>query len=45
VAGAGLSDWLSYYGVNEIDEWMMPSFGVSVYDDPAVYDKSDPIQT
>jgi dipeptidyl aminopeptidase/acylaminoacyl peptidase len=43
VAGAGLSDWLSYYGVNEIDEWMMPFFGASIYDDPAVYAKSDPI--
>ena len=35
VAGAGLSDWLSYYGVNDIDEWMIPFFGASVYDDPA----------
>ena len=26
VAGAGLSDWLSYYGVNDIDEWMIPFF-------------------
>lgn len=43
VAGAGLSDWLSYYGVNEIDEWMMPFFGASLYDDPALYAKSDPI--
>ena len=43
VAGAGLSDWLSYYGVNEIDEWMMPFFGASVYDDPAIYAKSDPM--
>ena len=43
VAGAGLSDWLSYYGVNEIDEWMIPFFGASVYDDPAVYAKSDPM--
>ena len=43
VAGAGLSDMLSYYGVNEIDEWMIPFFGASVYDDPAVYAKSDPI--
>lgn len=43
VAGAGLSDWLSYYGVNEIDEWMMPFFGASVYDDPGVYAKSDPM--
>lgn len=43
VAGAGLSDWLSYYGVNEIDEWMIPFFGTSIYDDPAVYAKSDPM--
>jgi dipeptidyl aminopeptidase/acylaminoacyl peptidase len=43
VAGAGLSDWLSYYGVNEIDEWMIPFFGASIYDDPAIYAKSDPM--
>ena len=43
VAGAGLSDMLSYYGVNEIDEWMVPFFGASIYDDPAVYAKSDPM--
>jgi len=43
VAGAGLSDWKSYYGPNEIDEWMIPFFGASVYDDPAVYEKSDPL--
>ena len=43
VAGAGLSDWLSYYGLNDIDEWMIPFFGASVYDDPAVYSRSDPM--
>jgi dipeptidyl aminopeptidase/acylaminoacyl peptidase len=43
VAGAGLSDWVSYYGLNDIDEWMLPFFGASVYDDPAVYAKSDPM--
>ena len=43
VAGAGLSDWLSYYGVNDIDEWMIPFFGASIYADPAVYAKSDPM--
>ena len=43
VAGAGLSDWLSYYGENSIDEWMIPYFGASVYDDPAVYAKSSAI--
>ncbi|MGC2162467.1 MAG: prolyl oligopeptidase family serine peptidase, partial [Silvibacterium sp.] len=43
VSGAGLSDWLSYYGENSIDEWMIPFFGASVYDDPAVYAKSSAI--
>jgi dipeptidyl aminopeptidase/acylaminoacyl peptidase len=43
VAVAGVSDWLSYYGENGIDEWMIPYFGASVYDDPAVYAKSSPI--
>ena len=43
VSGAGLSDWLSYYGENKIDQWMPPFFGANVYDDPAVYAKSSPI--
>ena len=43
VAGAGVSDWQSYYGENDIDQWMIPFFGTSVYDDPAVYAKSSPI--
>ena len=43
VAGAGVSDWLSYYGENGIDRWMIPFFGASVYDDPAAYARSAPI--
>ncbi|HLY43571.1 MAG TPA: S9 family peptidase [Terracidiphilus sp.] len=43
VSGAGISDWLSYYGENSIDQWMIPYFGGSVYDDPAVYAKSSAI--
>lgn len=43
VAGAGISDWKSYYGENSIDQWMIPFFGASVYDDPAVYAKSSAI--
>src|SRR5580704_6469237 len=43
VAGAGISNWQSYYGENGIDQWMIPYFGASVYDDPAVYAKSSPI--
>ncbi|MGH9648227.1 MAG: S9 family peptidase, partial [Bryobacteraceae bacterium] len=43
VAGAGIANWQSYYGENSIDQWMIPYFGASVYDDPAVYPKSSPI--
>ena len=44
VAVAGIANWKSYYGENSIDEWMIPYFGASVYDDPAVYAKSSPIE-
>jgi dipeptidyl aminopeptidase/acylaminoacyl peptidase len=43
VAGAGISDWRSYYGENQIDQWMTPFFGASVYTDSAVYAKSSAI--
>ena len=43
MAGAGISDWQSYYGENLIDQWMIPFFGASVYDDPAVYARSSPM--
>ncbi len=43
VAGAGIANWQSYYGENDIDQWMIPFFGASVYDDPAVYARSSPI--
>jgi dipeptidyl aminopeptidase/acylaminoacyl peptidase len=42
-AGAGIANWQSYYGENKIDKWMIPYFGASVYEDPAVYAKSAPI--
>ncbi len=45
VAGAGISDWKSYYGENSIDQWMTPFFGASVYDDPAVYARSSAIES
>ena len=44
VAGAGIANWQSYYGQNLIDQWMIPFFGASVYDDPDVYEKSSPIR-
>ena len=44
VAGAGLSDWVAYYGQNGIDQWMVPYFGASAYDDPKVYDRLSPIR-
>lgn len=43
VAGAGIANWQSYYGQNLIDQWMIPFFGASVYDNPAVYAKSSAI--
>jgi dipeptidyl aminopeptidase/acylaminoacyl peptidase len=43
VAGAGLANLQSYYGENQIDMWMIPFFGASVYDDPQVYARSSPI--
>ena len=43
MAGAGLCNWQSYYGENLIDQWMIPFFGKSVYEDPDVYAKSSPI--
>jgi len=39
VAGAGLSDWISYYGTNGIDQWMLPYFGKTMYDDPDAYNR------
>ena len=44
VAGAGISDWKSYYGQNSIDQWMLPFFGKTVYDDPEIYAKSSAIE-
>jgi len=43
VAGAGIANWQSYYGQNDIGQWMIPYFGASVYDDPAIYARSSPI--
>ena len=43
VAGAGVSNWQSYYGENGIDGWMLPYFGASVYDDSEVYARSSAV--
>jgi dipeptidyl aminopeptidase/acylaminoacyl peptidase len=45
VAGAGIANWTSYYGQNGIDRWMVPFFGASVYDDPAIYRKLSPLES
>jgi len=45
VAGAGIANWVSYYGQNGIDQWMVPFFGDTAYNDPAIYDKLSPIRT
>jgi dipeptidyl aminopeptidase/acylaminoacyl peptidase len=43
VASAGISNWLSYTGENGIGAWMLPYFGATAYDDPAVYAQSSAI--
>ena len=45
VAGAGIANWISYYGQNGIDQWMIPFFGASAYDDPAAYRAASPIES
>ncbi len=41
---AGISDWLSYYGENGIDEWMILYFGASVRTTiRKIYARSSPI--
>jgi dipeptidyl aminopeptidase/acylaminoacyl peptidase len=45
VAGAGIANWISYYGQNGIDQWMIPFFGASAYDDPAIYRAASPIES
>jgi dipeptidyl aminopeptidase/acylaminoacyl peptidase len=44
MAGAGIANWQSYYGQNSIDQWLIPYFGASVYDDPKIYARSSPIE-
>jgi dipeptidyl aminopeptidase/acylaminoacyl peptidase len=36
-AAAGLSNWISYYGTNGINTWMIPYFGKSMYEDQKAY--------
>ncbi len=43
VAGPGVSNWQSYYGQVDIENWLLPYFGASVYDDPGIYARSSPI--
>jgi dipeptidyl aminopeptidase/acylaminoacyl peptidase len=43
VAGPGVSNWQSYYGQVDIENWLIPYFGSSMYDDPEVYARSSPI--
>ena len=45
VAGAGISNWISYYGLNGVDTWMLPFFGASMYDDPASYRAVSPLES
>ena len=38
VASAGLSNWISYYGTNGINTWMVPFFGKPMYEDYKAYE-------
>ena len=38
IASAGLSNWVSYYGTNGIDQWMLPFFGKTLYQDYKAYE-------
>jgi len=44
IAGAGISDWISYYGLNGVDTWMLPFFGSSMYDSPDLYRRMSPLE-
>ncbi len=44
VAGPGISDWESYYGQTDVEKWLIPYFGASAYDDPAIFAKSSPVR-
>ncbi len=43
VAGAGIANWQSYYGENDIGQWMVPFFGDSVYSAPLTYVRASPM--
>lgn len=43
VAGAGISDLVSYYGTNGISQSMIPYFGKSLYDDSQPYEMASAI--
>lgn len=43
VANAGIADWLSYVAQADIPRWVIPYFGALIYDDPAIYARSAPI--
>jgi dipeptidyl aminopeptidase/acylaminoacyl peptidase len=45
VASAGIANWISYYGQNGIDQWMVPFFGATMYADPAIYRAASPIES
>ena len=43
VAGAGISNFQSYFGQTGIDGWMKPYFGASIYDNLPLYAARSPI--
>ncbi len=43
VAGAGISDWLSYVGQCDYPRWVEGHFAACVYEDPLIYARSSPM--
>ncbi len=43
VSNAGIADWLSYMGQANIPQWVNSYFGVSIFDDPAAYARTSPM--
>ncbi len=43
VAGAGLSNMVSYYGTNGIDQWLIPFYGKTTYDDYKIYEDASAV--
>ncbi|MFL1555481.1 S9 family peptidase [Pseudomonas sp. O64] len=42
-AGASIANWVSYYGQNGIDKWLLPYFGGTPHDNRKAYEAASPL--